>query len=83
MQARLDDLGCRAEVLIDIVESGRQPIPLFGDLPQLGLDLALGQAVIGGQVDEVVLLGVERAKLLRELGLEDLGGGLLLVDRGG
>ncbi|WP_234490383.1 hypothetical protein [Streptomyces sp. MBT33] len=48
LQARLDDLGRRAEVLIDVVEPGRQTIPLFGDVAQLGLDLAVRQASIGG-----------------------------------
>ncbi|MFE3858430.1 hypothetical protein ACFXPN_45785 [Streptomyces griseorubiginosus] len=83
LQARLDDLGRCAQVLIDVVQPVRQTIPLLGDVSQLGLDLALGQAAVGGQVDEVVLLGVERTKLFRELGLEELGRGLLFIDHGG
>nr|WP_046726624.1 hypothetical protein [Streptomyces humi] len=83
LQARLDDLCSCAEVFVDVVEPGRQAIPLLGDVSQLGLDLALGQAAVGCQVDEVALLGVERTKLFRELGLEELGRGLLFVDHGG
>ncbi|WP_217712248.1 hypothetical protein [Streptomyces sp. NA02950] len=83
LQARLDDLCRCAEVLIDVVKPGCQTIPLLGDLLQPGLDLGLGQATVGGQVDEVVLLGVERTKLFRELGLEELGRSLLFIDHGG
>ncbi|WP_262064047.1 hypothetical protein [Streptomyces sp. STR69] len=82
LQACLNDVRPCAQGLIDVVQSSRKPIPLLGDLSQSGLDLALGQAAVGGQVDEVVLLGVERTKLFRELGLEELGRGLLLVDHG-
>uniref|UniRef100_A0AAU2AD00 Uncharacterized protein n=1 Tax=Streptomyces sp. NBC_00093 TaxID=2975649 RepID=A0AAU2AD00_9ACTN len=82
LQARLDDLGCDAEGVIDIVEPRCQAISLVGDLSQPGLDLALGQAAVGGQIDEVVLLDVERTKLFRELGLEELGRGLLFIDDG-
>ncbi|MEV5532216.1 hypothetical protein [Streptomyces prunicolor] len=83
LQTSLDDLCRCAEVFIDVAQPGCQAIPLPGDFSQLGLDLALGQAAIGGQIDEVVLLGVERTKLLRELGLEELGRGLLFVNHGG
>ncbi|MBK6017001.1 hypothetical protein [Streptomyces sp. MBT53] len=83
LQARLDDLGCGTDVFIDVVQPSRQAIPLLGDLLQFGPDLCLGQAAVGSQVDEVVLLGVERTKLLRELGLEELGRGLLLIDHRG
>jgi hypothetical protein len=81
LQARLNDLGSCAEGVVDVVQPGRQAIPLLGDFLQFGLDLGLGQAAVGGQVDEVVLLGVERTKLVRELDLEELGCGLLLIDR--
>ncbi|MFI2116344.1 hypothetical protein ACH489_17905 [Streptomyces rubiginosohelvolus] len=83
LQACFDDLGCGAEVLIDIVQSARQTIPLLGDVSQSGLDLVLGQAAVGGKIDEVALLGAEHTKLFRELGLEEFGRGLLLVDQGG
>ncbi|MFJ3896856.1 hypothetical protein [Streptomyces sp. NPDC090083] len=48
LQAGLDDLNPRAEGAIDVVESHRKAIPLFGDFSQPGLDLALRQAAISG-----------------------------------
>ncbi|WP_280878004.1 hypothetical protein [Streptomyces pseudovenezuelae] len=47
LQASLDDLCRCAEVFIDVSQPGCQAIPLLGDFPQLGLDLALGQAAVG------------------------------------
>ncbi|WP_234531654.1 hypothetical protein [Streptomyces shenzhenensis] len=82
LQARLDDLCCDAEILVGVLQPGGETVPLPGNLPQPGLDLALWQCAVGGQVDEVGLLGVELTKLFGELGMEELGRALLLVQHG-
>ncbi|MDV7219151.1 hypothetical protein [Streptomyces prunicolor] len=80
LQARLDDLCRSAEAVVDVLQPRRKTLPLLAELLQLGLDLALGQAAVGSQVDEVVLLGVEFTKLLGELGMEELGAGLVFIE---
>ncbi|MFJ8252984.1 hypothetical protein [Streptomyces sp. NPDC094466] len=83
LQACLDDLPSHSEILVGGVQSLGEAFPLPRDVAQLGSDCALRQAAVGSQIDEVGLLGVEGAKLFRELGMEELGRGLLLVNHDG
>ncbi|MEV0474231.1 hypothetical protein AB0I50_30465 [Streptomyces prunicolor] len=82
LQARLDDLPGHTQILVGVGQPLRKALALPCDLVQAGADLLLGEGAVGGQVDEVGLLGVELTKLFGELGMEELGGGLLLVQHG-
>ncbi|WUI92044.1 hypothetical protein OHB21_13010 [Nocardia puris] len=52
----------------------------MGDVAELGFDLGLRKGGVGGQVDEVLFLGVECLQLGGQLLLEEPIGGLLSVD---
>lgn len=53
------------------------------DLAQLCPDLGLGDGAVRGELDEVVLTGVESPQLACELRVQEPGGGFLFADRFG
>ena len=48
---------------VDLVEPFGELLPLVVDLPEPGLDLVLGQAVVGGQVEQLLFALVQVAQL--------------------
>ncbi len=58
-QAGLDEPGVGVQVILGLVEPLGEVLTPLGDLRELLLDLGLGQCAVGGEVDEVGLLGVE------------------------
>ncbi|HUY44599.1 MAG TPA: hypothetical protein VMV92_02570 [Streptosporangiaceae bacterium] len=58
-QACLDEPGAGVQVVLGFVQPLGEVLTPLGDLAEFLLDLGLGQRVVGGEVDEVGLLGVE------------------------
>jgi hypothetical protein len=70
LEADLDEPGAISEVRACLVEPVVEALSLILDIAELGLDLRLGQGAVSGEVDEVLLAGVERLKLGLELLVE-------------
>ncbi|HEY3684252.1 MAG TPA: hypothetical protein VGL93_14545 [Streptosporangiaceae bacterium] len=66
-QCQLDELARIGEVSGGVGKSPLQLLALPLDLAQLGLDLGLGELAVRGQVEQVLLAGVQRFQLSCDL----------------
>ncbi|WP_246470733.1 hypothetical protein [Saccharopolyspora phatthalungensis] len=63
LEAGLDEPGAVGEVGAGGVQAAGEVFALAFDVAQLGFDLGLRQGAVGGQVDQVFLLGIEFGEL--------------------
>ncbi|WP_255375774.1 hypothetical protein [Saccharomonospora sp. CUA-673] len=81
-QAHVDQAGGIGEVGGGGIAALGEVTPLAFDVAELGFDLGLRQGAVGGEVDHVLLLGVEFVELAGELLMQQSRGFLLFVDDG-
>ncbi|MHA3019610.1 hypothetical protein ACXPWS_04985 [Mycobacterium sp. BMJ-28] len=83
VEACIDERCCSAEVFSDGVEAVGQFHALTVDGVDTCLDLVLWQCALGGDVDEPLLLLLQRAQLSGEVSLGEPLGVLAVFDGGG
>lgn len=70
------------EVGAGAVQAAAQAPPLGVDVAELGFDLGLRQGAVGGEVDQVFLLGVEFLNLAGQLSVQQPRGCFVFGDDG-
>ncbi|MFC8315654.1 hypothetical protein ACFUEJ_18790 [Gordonia sp. NPDC057258] len=66
-KAKIDVLGAVAEGVLYRVQLPAQVLPLLVNLSEFALDLDGSERAVCGEIEEVLFLGIESAKLIGEL----------------